>query len=426
MSDPKHLATPDDAATWIADQTGINGAVYVAGCAGEPLALAEAYRRNPDAANGLQFFGVWIPGANKTDWAGLSPTATAQSNFVSTDWTKSFRDGRFGFLPLTYSQAWRWLERRKCEVAVLHVSPTDENGECSFGPSSDFSSVFADRNVKKLGLINSAMPAAAAGPKVRYADLDAVLETETPLSSLATPDINDAFRSIGAHVANLIRPGDTLQFGLGKVQTAVLSALVDHQDLRIHSGMVTDLVLNLMDKGVIPDPPDSITTGIALGSNVLYDRITSDPRVRFADVGYTHNHTVLAGIENFVAINSVMEVDLFGQANAEFLNGRQISGGGGLTDFLRGAAASPGGRPIMALNASARSGSISRIVPRIDAPAVAVSRADAGIVVTEHGVADLREMDIDARAQALIAIAAPDHRNALSAAWRDIRKGLQR
>jgi acyl-CoA hydrolase len=167
-----------------------------------------------------------------------------------------------------------------------------------------------------------------------------------------------------------------------------------------------------------------VVCGLALGSAALFERCGSDPRIRFEPTCFTHDIRTLAAIPRLVAVNSALEVDLFGQANAEFIDGRQVSGVGGLTDFLRGARLSDGGVPIVALNATAKGGSLSRIVPRLAANAVSVPRADMGVVVTEHGVADLRGLDLNGRAQALIAVAAPEHRDGLAGAWDEMRRGM--
>jgi acyl-CoA hydrolase len=188
--------------------------------------------------------------------------------------------------------------------------------------------------------------------------------------------------------------------------------------------MVSDPLLKVLDAGVLAETTDAVTTGVALGSATLYDRVARDDRVRFRPVGFTHAIARLADIPRLVAVNSLIEIDLFGQGNAEFLGQAQVSGGGGLTDFLRGAALSAGGRPVCALVSTAKGGSISRIVPRLAHGAATVSRADMGVVVTEHGSADLRGLDVEARAQALISLAAPAHRDWLGAAWREMRSSM--
>jgi acyl-CoA hydrolase len=183
--------------------------------------------------------------------------------------------------------------------------------------------------------------------------------------------------------------------------------------------MVTDPLIDLLDH----DAVDAVTTGVALGSPALHARVADDPRVRFRPVGDTHGIATLAVLPRFVAVNSAISVDLFGQINAEWVDGRQVSGAGGLIDFMRGAWASEGGVPIVALPAATKGDTISRVVPRLPDPP-SIGRADPVVVVTEHGTADLRGLSIEARAQALIAVAAPSHRDRLQADWSAMRRAM--
>jgi len=203
-----------------------------------------------------------------------------------------------------------------------------------------------------------------------------------------------------------------------------LKSLQSHRGLRIHAGMISNPLVELLDSGAIESDYGAITTGVAIGTDALYNRAVEDDRILFAPVTYTHAISTLADIPNFKAINSCIEVDLFGQANAEFIKGRQVSGSGGLVDFLRGAAESDGGRAILALASTARKGTISRIIPRLPHDATSIPRADVQSVVTEHGVADLKHKSIEDRAQALIGIADPQFHDQLAADWHEIRKGL--
>lgn len=401
-----------------------DGRVYVAGCSGAPLGLFEAFAADPDLADGLTFEGVWIPGVDRNDWAGLNPGARAEGIFLSPDWQESFRAGRFGFLPLTYTQMWRRLEEAPRAVAVVMTSPPASDGTVSLGVAQDFSLAGLTKAGRRVALINAAMPPARDGMRLALTDFDLAVEHDHPLLSVPAPALDPAFAAIAGHIRALLRDGDTLQFGLGKVQLAVLGALGGLRGLRLHAGMVSDPLLDVLDAGILADADDAVTTGVALGSAALYDRVARDRRVRFRPVSFTHAIATLAAVPQLVAVNSLIEVDLFGQGNAEFLGPAQISGGGGLTDFLRGAALSPGGRPVCALVSTAKGGTISRIVPRLADGAVSVNRSDMGIVVTEHGSADMRGLDVEARAQALIGLAAPAHRDWLGAAWREMRSSM--
>ncbi|MGE5500452.1 MAG: acetyl-CoA hydrolase/transferase family protein [Ignavibacteriales bacterium] len=398
---------------------GTGGRVFVPCGAGEPVALYDAFAREPELAKGLTFLGALLPGCNRHDWAALHPEAKAEGTFVSADWRASFEAGRFAFRPLTYFQTYGWLANTPLDAAFFHVSAPDENDRCSFGVAADLSRAVVGRDVLKIALVNRRMPytRGAGCPQEAF---DIVVEVDEPLVEYDCGALDPAFDKIAATIAELTPDGASVQFGLGKAGVAALAALKGRRGLKIHSGMVTDPLLAALDAGAV----DEVVTGLALGTKPLFDRCAEDVRIRFEPASYTHDIRTLAGIRRLVAVNSALEVDLFGQANAEFIDGRQVSGVGGLTDFLRGARLSDGGVPIVALNATAKGGEISRIVPRLPPNAVSVPRADIGVVVTEHGHADLRSLDLDARAEALIAIAAPEHREGLSNAWREMRRTM--
>lgn len=395
--------------------------LFVGGCSGEPLGLAEAFRDAPDLAAGLTFVGQWVPGLNQTDWAGLHPGAEAETTFLSPAVRRSFEAGRTRILPMTWYQSWDWLCHTPLDGAVLLVSPPDTDGQVSLGVSPDFGpAVITRTDVPILALINPNMPAPRHSVKVPLARFALTAEDDRPLVSVPPAPLAPGFREIGEHVSSLVPEGAALQFGIGNVQQAALTALAGRRGLSVWSGIVSDPVLGMLDA----DPALPITTGVAVGTPALYQRLVEEPRVRFLPACETHNIARLAALRRFTAINSVLEVDLFGQANAEFIRGRQVSGTGGLTDFLRGARASPGGTGITALLSTASGGAVSRIVPRLPPDAVTVPRADMDVVITEHGQARLRGLGLDARAAALIAIAAPAHRDALASAWDEMRRGM--
>jgi acyl-CoA hydrolase len=399
--------------------------IYIPGCAGEPLAFADACREAPDAADDATFLGVWIPGVNRTDFAALGKGARSETIFLSPELRRGFETGRTILRPLSYVQAWRWLASTSIDIAVVQVTPPDQRGLVSLGVSADFSmATLTRRDVAKLALINPEMPRPIASPTLALDDFDLVVDLPWGLLRYQPEAQSPTFEAIATHVAAIVSDGDTLQFGLGNVQLSLLRALAGKRRLKIHSGMVSDPVTDAIDCGSIADEEHAITTGVALGGGELYRRAASDRRFRFASVDYTHSLKTLASIENLVAVNSAIEVDLFGQANAEYLGERQISGGGGICDFLRGAALSRGGKPIVALASTAKSGAVSRIVPRLRTPSVTLARNDVGFVATEYGVVDLRGLSIDERATSLMSLAHPDHRSALKDAWANIRNEL--
>lgn len=402
--------TPDQAVQWLAERAR---RVFIPAGAAEPLALFEAFAANPEAARDLTFAGAFLPGANRNDWASFG---RAEGTFASADWRESLETGRFSLLPLTYHQTFGWLRTTALDAAVFHVS-VPQDGRCSLGVAADFAPAAMGRDLLKVGLINRQMPV-TRGPSIPLGAFDVVVEVDQPLAEYEVGTLDPAFDSISQTIAALTPPGACVQFGLGKVGIATLAALKDRKGLTIHSGMVTDPLLEVLNSGAV----DEVVTGVALGTRPLFERCAADPRIRFEPVSHTHDIRTLAAISRLVAVNSALEVDLFGQANAEFIGGRQVSGVGGLTDFLRGAGLSEGGVPIVALNATAKGR--SRIVPRLAPNAVSVPRSDMAVVVTEHGHADLRGLSLDARAAALIAIAAPEHRDGLSDQWDQMRRTL--
>jgi 4-hydroxybutyrate CoA-transferase len=402
--------------------------VFVQAASGEPSVLLQALAAAPAASDGVRYVGCFIPGVNRIDPASLHPNARLTSFFVFGDIARSHAAGKVRFLPLHYSGIWGYLTALEIDLALIQVTPPNRAGRCSLGVSVHFVPAALAQAKCAVAEVNAAMPRPAQSYEIPYERLDYVMETERPLVALATGGLTAEVSRIGAHVAELVEDGDTIQIGIGKVPAAVLASLRDRQDLGLHGGMVSNEVADLHEAGVLTGARQSQEPGImvctaALGGPRVYNWAGRCPDLRFAPVSYTHDVRVLAQLENFVAINSVLAVDLSGQANAETLDGRQVSGTGGLLDFVRGARLSKGGRSILALPSTAGGGGSSRIVPRLGAgDVVSCPRADADVVVTEHGVAHLRDKSIDERAEALIAIADPAFRRELAAAWEALRR----
>ena len=235
----------------------------------------------------------------------------------------------------------------------------------------------------------------------------------------AAPEGAEAL-AIAERVAALIGDGAAIQFGIGGAPAAVLARLTDRRDLTIRSGMVIEAVRALAEAGALK-PGGAHIAGVAFGSAELYRFLAESDLVAFADTRTTHGAAALAGVERLVSINSALEVDLFGQANLEWRGERVVSGVGGAPDFVRAARRSPGGRSIIALAATAGGGKISRIAARLASPTVSIARSDIDTVVTEHGAAELTDRSLDERAEALIAIAAPAHRDGLARDWAAMR-----
>jgi acyl-CoA hydrolase len=395
------------------------GRVFIPGGPVEPLALARAFGGNPDHAASLTFVGMMIPGMNVTDWAALHPTAQAEVFLPSPDLAATIQSGQTKVLPLHYSAAYRYLCSAPFKAAVFHVCPPDRDGNCNLSLSADSSAAFLDCDVFKLGIINHALPRILGAPAIPVTAFDALVETdEPPIAITAATPSSDA-SAIATHVAALVEDGATLQTGIGKLPGAVMAALAGHRDLKLHSGLIGEWALDLMHSGAFNTAEKALTAGVILGSPALHEALCNDSRVSLVPIDQTHSAARLATIDRFTSINAALEIDLFGQINCEYAGSRTIAGIGGALDFLRGARASKGGKPIIMI-ASEGKGGVSRIVPRLTTPTISVSRADPPILVTEHGSIDLEPLDAQARAHAIIALAAPSHRDMLTKAWQDM------
>ncbi len=403
--------------------------VYMPDCAGESLLLAEALQKAPDAAAGVHFVGVWIPGVNNIDYTALHPDARATSFFVTPALRKSFAAGKVDFRPMHYSEVTGYLQSIPIDLALIQVSAPDDAGRCSFGVAVDFPPSIVGHAKTLVAHINPNMPAPPGAPTVALDDIDYAVEAPFDLLEYDLGGENDALHAVGANVASLIRDDDTIQIGLGKIQATVLEPLSDRKNLRMHTGMICDPIVDFAKTGAlaINGGGPAVCAGVAVGGRSLYDFVAEQPWIDFRPATHTHDIGILGEIDNLVAVNSSIEIDLLGQANAEMIKGKQVSAAGGLVDFLRGARRSKGGRAIIALVSTTSDGKTSRIVPML-APgtAVSVARADVEYVITENGVADLRNKSLPERAEQLIEVAAaPQFRDELRAA-RDENPALRR
>lgn len=399
--------------------------LYIGGGTGEPSCVSLAFNQETSLAKNVTFLGIWIPGINDTDWSKHHPTAKAESIFISAAQRNSFEIGDTTFLPITYSQSTRWLARTRIDGAIVMVSPPDSNEMVNLGASVDFApTVLTRKKIPCLAIVNPKLKPVQDGVELHISRFSHQTEFEVPLPQFPIKSLPPAFENIGDNIASQISDGDTLQFGLGNVQQCALLSMKNHKDLRIHSGMVSDPLLTLMNLGVIAESPNAITTGVAVGTDSLYDEMCRSKRTRFRPVSFTHAIQVLAGIDRFKSINSALQIDLFGQVNAESLNGRQVSGLGGITDFHRGGSISKDGRSIIALSSATFDQNISRIVPLLRETCVSIGRAEADTFVTEYGVASVRDKSVDQRAEAIIGIAHPKFRDKLANQWHKLRTSL--
>jgi acyl-CoA hydrolase len=388
------------------------GRTLVVACSGESLLLADAVMRAGDALGAMTFTGIFVPNLNTRTYLA-NPDCRVETLFITPELKAA--GAAVSFFPLCYGDILTRLRSVPIDAALFMVAPPDTDGLCSFGPIVDFLAELWPRIPVRIAHLNPLMPRTRGHAGIPFSELTAVIEGEQPLLGFTEPAADPVSRIIADRVAALIPDGATVQTGLGKIPTAVLRALTAHRDIRIHSGLIGDAVVDLAEAGALA-PGCSIVGGVAIGSPRLYAAV-SGPAFTFTPVSNTHAPKVVAGIERFVAVNSAIEVDLFGQVYAEMTIHGLTSGPGGASDFARGAWCG-GGLRIIALPATAAGDTVSRIVaPNGGAGPVSLGRMDTDIVVTEHGAADLRGLPHRARADALIAIAAEHHRDTLSKHW---------
>lgn len=387
--------------------------VYVAGSAGEPSALLRTLHSDPQAAANLHFVQFPLPGLNQMDFTALDEQ-TEQTVFFMTAALKNAAVDRLHYISIHMRRVYDYLLENPVAIALLQVA-RDADGDLRFALNADFvEAAIANPATVIVAQLNEGFVAPRGAPAVTRVDYLVTGASEVP--EYPAVKVDAAAEKIGGYVASLIRDGDCLQTGIGAIPAAVLAALGGKRDLGFHGGLIDDGVLGLIEQGVMTGAKKTTdvgkhVAGMALGSANLVKALGARDDVLLVAANRTHDAAVIAQQENFVSINSAVQVDLLGQVNGEFAGGRQISGTGGSVDFMRSARGSKGGRSIVALPATARGGSVSRIVSRVEM--VTALRSDVDVVVTEFGIAQLRDQPMPERARRLAAIAAPEFRTEL-------------
>jgi 4-hydroxybutyrate CoA-transferase len=398
----------------IIDLFGAGQRVYVAGSSNEPTGLLKALAQSELPEN-LQFIQFPLPGLNQTDFTQWNDSASVTTFFMSSALAAA-DSSRVHYLPMQMRTTYDYLGS-KVDVYLLQVA-YDHEGRLRVGPNVDFHDSVLAQGPIVIAQLNPTLIAPAGSPLINPALIDAMIESDESAPALAPANIDEAAQAIGGLVAGLIRDGDCLQTGIGAIPAAILSQLSDKNDLGMHGGLIDDGGMKLIENGNLTGARKALdarkhVTGMALGSTELMSWLARRRDVVFRGANHTHEVSAIRQLDGFVSVNSAVEVDLFGQVNAEMAGGRQISGTGGSVDFMRAAKASKGGRSIVAMNATARGGSVSRIVPKVEM--VTALRTDVDTVVTEYGVAQIKDLPNQARAEALINIAAPQFRDELRA-----------
>jgi len=338
--------------------------------------------------------------------------------FIGGNVREAVNDGRADYTPIHLNEIEALFESgaMPIDVALIEVSPPDSHGFCSFGVGVDTTLTAAKCARYVVAQVNDYMPRTYGDSFIHVSDMDAVVESSRSLCELKKPGVTDMHVSIARNVAGLIEDGAVLQTGVGGIPDAVLPFLGDRKDLGVHSELVSEGVIPLIENGVITGArknykPRKIIVGFALGTRRFFEFVDNNPIFEFHPTAYTNDPALIARNDNMVAINSALEVDLTGQVCSDSIGNQFYSGIGGQVDFLRGASRSKGGKPIIAISSTAKNGTISRIVPMLSPGAgVVTSRGLVRYVVTEHGVAYLHGKSIRERARALIQIAEPKFR----------------
>ncbi len=388
------------------------------GVAVEPLRLLEILEAQLDRvpANVAALLNISVADAIDAEALCRAMKVAAVGGSVTN---RRFRDaGGFDVLPVNYFMLPELVSQGTVELNCIFIQVAPDGRAFNLSLMVDHLPEAIPKARVVVAEVNDRLPVTFGDTQVEREHIDHVLHVSRPPLEINSRPSRDLEREIGRHVARLIRDGDTLEVGLGSLPDAVLECLGDKRDLGVHSGTIGDRVSELAEAGVITNARKPIDTGkcvtaTLLGSKGLYKWAHLNSALEIRSPRYTHDIAVHARIENFVAINSTLEVDLTGQVNSETVAGRHVGVIGGQSDFMRGAQRSPGGRNILVLESTARKGTVSRIVGSLSGGIVSASRAEVDFVVTEYGIAELRGRTLEERSRALIAISHPDFRAAL-------------
>lgn len=337
--------------------------------------------------------------------------------------------GRLRIIPAHLSQLHGYFGQGliRADVVFVQLSATDETGQHSFGIANDFQNAAMERARVVIAEVNDQLPWTYCDRPVDLARIDYVVHTSRLPAQIKAQPIGQEEEAIARHVARFIEDGTTIQIGVGAIPDAVLASVGDRRDLGIHSGLISDRVADLMEAGVITNARKPIDTGLAVsallaGTAKLHQYAHKNRAIRLCSYMHTHRAEILRQLGNIVAINSAIQIDLTGQINAEIAGGTYMGGLGGQGDFVRGVQMAARGRAVIALPATARNGTISRIVPRLESGVVTTARSDADVIVTEFGAAELRGQPFTERVKRMVEISHPNFREELERASGEIAR----
>jgi 4-hydroxybutyrate CoA-transferase len=411
------MRSSDDAMGCV--QSGMR--VYIQGGCAEPETLVEALMRRGPAVIDVEIVHMLTFGIAPYVASEMAGHFRHNAMFIGGNVREAINDGRADYTPIYLSEIEELFQSgaMPIDVALLQVSPPDRHGFCSLGVGVDTSLTAAKCARFVVAQINDQMPRTYGDSFIHVNDLGFIVKSSRPLCAMRRVQVTELQTAIARNVAGLIDDGAVLQTGIGGIPDAVLPLLMNRKDLGIHSELVSDGVIPLIEKGVINGErknfkPRKIIAGFVLGTNEIFDFVDNNPIFEFHPTSYVNDPALIARNDKMVAINSALQIDLTGQVCSDSIGNQFYSGIGGQVDFLRGATRSKGGKAIIAISATAKRGEISRIVPMLSPGAgVVTSRGLVHYVVTEFGVAYLHGKSIRERAASLIEIADPKFRQEL-------------
>jgi 4-hydroxybutyrate CoA-transferase len=391
-----------------------------------PATLVEALVKRKDELEQVEIFHALTVGELPYLRPGMEGHFTHNATFIGSNSREAVQEGRADFTPIFLSEIPLLFKngKLKLDAAMIHVSPPDEHGFCSYGVEVGLTKTGAESAKIIIAQVNKNMPRTLGDSFIHVGKINYMVEVdeeikELPQTNDAGPDMLKTYSVIGENIAGLIEDGSTLQLGIGAIPDAVLSYLYDKKALGIHTELFSDGVIGLVEAGVITNEmktihPGKIIAGFVLGTKKLYDFIHNNPLIEFHRQEYVNDPFIISKNYKMVAVNSAIEVDLTGQVCSDSIGPKLFSGFGGQLDFIRGAARSVGGKPIIALPSTAKNDTISKIVPFLRQGAgVVTSRGDVHYVVTEYGVAQLFGKCVRDRVKGLVNIAHPNFREQL-------------
>jgi 4-hydroxybutyrate CoA-transferase len=402
--------------------------VFIEGTSGEPRTLVDALAADHVRLKGTHILDSRvIPGS---PYAKLTDYFHIITMHVNPDYRDAVHKGIVDFLPVALTQTPKLFKTTvPLDVALVQISPPDEKGNVSFGCVPGFNRDAARSARIVIAQMNAQMPYTYGDTLMPLSESDYIVEVDRPVQPWPDPTIGPEEEAVARVVSERIKDGDTVCIGVGAIPEALIKTLRNRKHLGMHTGMISDSIIDLMESGVVTNERKAhqrgvTVSGAAVGSDRLFKFIHKNPKLELYPYTYTHDPNIISKFDNFITVVSAIEVDLSGQVNAETIKGVQISAVGGQGEWLRGAAVAPNGRSIIAFNSAikGKTSSVSRIVHRLgEGTVTSVSRYDVDMVSTEYGIAELKGKTLAQRAKALIAIAHPDFREGLEKAWRGIK-----